>query len=175
MHKIDSPNADASNEFRDGDPILGQDATEVWSKFLNTIQRELVAIPVAAGIALDDEDDTQVLQGILALVAAMFGGVAGANGYLTLPGGIIIQWGIISPASHMISYDFGWVNYPVPFPNNAFCVIPALLTSETAALMDNFIGVRGASSAAFRLQAGTNLQDTSSTRVFGAYWLAIGN
>ena len=64
MHKIDSPNADSNNEFTNGDPAFGIEATEVWSKWLNSIQRELVALVLAAGLTLDDQDDTQILQAV---------------------------------------------------------------------------------------------------------------
>ncbi len=69
MHKIDSPSATGENEFTDGDSASGILATEVWSKWLNMMQRELVAICAAAGITLDDANDAQVLEAIGKLMA----------------------------------------------------------------------------------------------------------
>jgi len=71
MHKIDAPDATGANEFRDGDAALGLLATVVWSKWLNTVQRELVAVVESEGIALDDADDVQMLEAIAAKVAAV--------------------------------------------------------------------------------------------------------
>lgn len=44
MHKIDAPHATADNEFTDGSPSTGIEATELISKWFNTVQRELVAL-----------------------------------------------------------------------------------------------------------------------------------
>jgi microcystin-dependent protein len=70
MHKIDSPDATAGNEFSDGDPALGTLSTVLWAKWHNTLQRELVAIVAAAGISLSDADDNQVLEAIQAFLTA---------------------------------------------------------------------------------------------------------
>ena len=70
MHKIDSPNATGAGEFTDGDELLGVEATEVWSKWLNTVQRELIAILTAAGIAPSAANDAQVTAAINVLLAA---------------------------------------------------------------------------------------------------------
>jgi len=63
MHKIDAPGHD-SNEFTDGDIGTGTPPTQLWSKWCNTVQRELVNLVQAAGLTLSDTDDTQVLQAI---------------------------------------------------------------------------------------------------------------
>ncbi len=70
MHKIDSPNATGAGEFTDGDDGLGILATEVWSKWLNTIQREVIAPVEFVEMELSDEDDTQLLQAMQAMIAA---------------------------------------------------------------------------------------------------------
>ncbi len=67
MHKIDSDGATDENEFTDGDPASGIVATAVWAKWLNTVQRELLAILTAGGVTPDDADDGQVLQALRAL------------------------------------------------------------------------------------------------------------
>lgn len=62
VHKIDAANATAANEFASGP--LGGTGTVVGPKWLNMVQRELVALVEAAGIALDDADDGQVLDAL---------------------------------------------------------------------------------------------------------------
>jgi hypothetical protein len=73
MHKIDAPNADGANEFTDGDSALGLLATVLWSKWLNTVQRELVAVVEGAGLTLSDANDAQVLAAIQTLLTAHSG------------------------------------------------------------------------------------------------------
>ena len=70
MHKIDAPHATASNEFTDGNPALGIEATELIAKWFNTVQRELVALVQYAGLTLSDIDDDQITEAITALLSA---------------------------------------------------------------------------------------------------------
>lgn len=69
MHKIDSTGATVDNEFTDGNPLTGTPATVVGAKWLNTLQRELVAILAAASITPDDGNDAQVLAAITSLIS----------------------------------------------------------------------------------------------------------
>ena len=64
MHRIDAPGATATNEFTDGDPVNAIPATTLWSKWLNTLQRELANLVEGLGLTLDQADDTQVLTSI---------------------------------------------------------------------------------------------------------------
>ncbi len=48
------------------------------------------------------------------------------NGYQYLPGGIIIQWGQVSPTADLTS-----VGFPLQFPNNCFVVIPTGYTNDS--------------------------------------------
>lgn len=70
MHKIDSPHSTSSNEFTDGNPTLGIEATELIAKWFNTVQRELVALVQFAGLTLSDIDDDQITEAITALLSA---------------------------------------------------------------------------------------------------------
>jgi hypothetical protein len=70
MHKIDSPDATGANEFTDGDSALGVLSTVLWSKWLNTVQRELVAVVASAGLTLSAANDAQVIAAIQALIGA---------------------------------------------------------------------------------------------------------
>lgn len=69
MHKIDTTGATEDNEFTDGNPLTGTPATVVGAKWLNTLQREMIAILVEAGITPDDSVDDQVLQAIIVIAA----------------------------------------------------------------------------------------------------------
>lgn len=60
MHKIDTPGADAANEFTSGNPFAAIPATIVGHEWLNAIQRELVKVVEDEGLALDKNDDTQL-------------------------------------------------------------------------------------------------------------------
>lgn len=59
--------ANANGEWTEGNPAAGLDATLIKSGWLNTIQRELIAIVLGAGITLNTNDDSQVLKAIKAL------------------------------------------------------------------------------------------------------------
>jgi len=77
MHKIDGPGATVGNEWTEGNPAGGIPATTVTDDFMNTIQRELVEVVEGAGLTLNKPDDTQVRQGIQALIAS--GGGSGSD------------------------------------------------------------------------------------------------
>lgn len=79
MHKIDAPHATPENEFTDGNPSTGIEATELLAKFFNTVQRELVAVVESAGLTLNDLDDDQLLEAITTILAS--------HGNLTSPHG----------------------------------------------------------------------------------------
>ncbi len=67
MHKIDTDTA-VNSEFTDGVPESGQPATRLNAKWFNTIQRELCNIVMKAGMALSENDDGQVLDGIIGYI-----------------------------------------------------------------------------------------------------------
>lgn len=62
--------ANGAGEFTQGQPGTGVDATIIAVPWLNTVQRELINVLVAAGIALNPADDAQVLKAIKALQEA---------------------------------------------------------------------------------------------------------
>ena len=68
MHKIDGPGATEDNEFTEGNPVTGTPPTQVTAKWLNSVQREVVAVIEAAGLTLDEEDDGQLLAAINILI-----------------------------------------------------------------------------------------------------------
>ncbi|CNK06626.1 bacteriophage tail fiber protein [Yersinia frederiksenii] len=64
MQKIgDIPNtrADSNGEFTDGNVAAGVPPTTLPAEWFNTLQRELIKVVQDGGLALDPNDDTQVL------------------------------------------------------------------------------------------------------------------
>lgn len=59
-----------SGEWRPGNPASGQQATPMLAAWFNMLQRELVGLVTGAGIALDKQDEGQVLKSIRALALA---------------------------------------------------------------------------------------------------------
>ncbi|WP_397458215.1 hypothetical protein AB3464_25235 [Pseudomonas asplenii] len=69
MQKIgdSTPTANGAGEFTRGQPGSGIDATVITPEWLNSIQREVIAVLVGAGIEVDPKDDGQLLAAINAL------------------------------------------------------------------------------------------------------------
>lgn len=51
-------------EWRSGNPASGQQATPMLAAYFNMVQRELVSVVESAGVELDKDDDSQLLQAI---------------------------------------------------------------------------------------------------------------
>lgn len=87
MQKIgdSTTTANAAGEYIEGSPAAGVDATLIRSEWLNTIQRELIAVVAGAGLVLDTEDDSQVFKAVRLLMQANEGNfgvdVGTANSY----------------------------------------------------------------------------------------------
>ena len=69
----------ASNLYTEGNPASGIPATVVGAEEMNNIQEELCNVVEAAGITLDGEVFTQLLQGLNVLIAQGGGGVSTPN------------------------------------------------------------------------------------------------
>ena len=70
MQKIgqSTSSANAAGEFTSGSPGAGVDATQITVAWLNSIQRELVAVVAGSGLSLDPAKDDQVLDALRVLV-----------------------------------------------------------------------------------------------------------
>lgn len=91
MHRIDSSTATPDNRFTEGDPTIPVPATTVTDDWLNAVQEEAVAIILAAGMALDKNNNAQVLAAIQKLIADKTGiAKVGVNG-LVNPDGVTIR------------------------------------------------------------------------------------
>lgn len=81
------PAAGAEKFFTEGDAGLGVPATTVDAWWLNMLQEELRALIVTGGgLAPDKADNTQVLQAIQAMIAAIPGGTLAGLSDVTLAG-----------------------------------------------------------------------------------------
>ncbi|WP_336726345.1 phage tail protein [Achromobacter ruhlandii] len=56
--------------FANGDPIAGVPATDLQAEWFDALQEEVAAVAENGGVALDPDDNTQLLQGIQRLIAA---------------------------------------------------------------------------------------------------------
>lgn len=79
MHRIDA-DGNILGQFTDGNPAIGQRATQVDAAYLNSVQEELSYVIEQAGIVLDKEDTTQLRQALVALITGLIGGGGGGGG-----------------------------------------------------------------------------------------------
>lgn len=91
----------------------------------------------------------------------------GVNGYSYLPGGIIIQWGVV--ASTALS---GTANFNIPFPNQCFNI---QLTTVTSAVSNHANGIYIVGAVTSSNTFFTWNQADPATAQTGFLWLAIGN
>lgn len=77
MHRIDTPGS-VDGRFNDGNPAVGQQATQLLSDWFNDIQENMCHAIEESGIVLDKGDETQLLSAILALISGVVGTGGGA-------------------------------------------------------------------------------------------------
>lgn len=97
--------------------------------------------------------------------------LAATNGYTFLPGGILVQWGLALATKNVLTTTL-FVTDNKDFPNACFSVFaqPAATGAQasdycTIQMQDSSISTTGFSF----------YMNTTSSRFFGIYWLAIGN
>ena len=90
------------------------------------------------------------------------GQLLGANGYIKLPGGLIIQWGVIDTSAGAAALTF-----PIPFPNAVFQVLGVCAVTANIVCVVQAQTVSGASLLSHIGSTGAGV----STPV---RWLAVG-
>jgi len=85
---------------------------------------------------------------------------AASDGYVKLPGGIIIQWGYVSSIA---SGSGTFISYPISFPNHAYSVTITSVNSGGGGTVD--IGTPNTS----------GFEAYASVNGSAGYWMAIGN
>lgn len=101
----------------------------------------------------------------------LLGGVpsAVANGYTFLPGGLILQWGTVSP---VVNQTLTPVNFNTNMPNNVFCVI---VTEKRTNSPNNVDTVYINSSSSGTPGTFSYYATTTGTGFASFSWIAIGN
>lgn len=87
----------------------------------------------------------------------------GANGYITIPGGIILQWGSTTAVTNSSSTS---VSFPLTF-TNIFSLQATIVTSDNSTI--RFSILNNATTTGF-----TTTQ-TNSSHFTNLYWFAVGN
>jgi len=95
---------------------------------------------------------------------------ATANGVTTLPGGLILQYGVIPiiPDTHTHTYNFNATANNITFPNNCFSIVLNPIRADNPGTFDG-INIHSFNAASLTYQTTSNLNVTSAT------FIAIGN
>jgi hypothetical protein len=99
-------------------------------------------------------------------------GQGGFNGYTTLPGGLMLQWGYLASTTSSSFTQLNFNKFNIPFPNQCFNVWTQPYSSGSVPNSQATVAIRGS----------TVDQDgfewvfvTNSGSYNGFYWAAIGN
>lgn len=120
---------------------------------------------IDAGIVNNAAVTPDVLAGLLNLADKSIG----ANGYIKLQNGLIIQWG--TGAGFTLgagTVDSGFT-YPIAFPTAVFVTVPTFIAVNSG---DLSLSVLSQTTSGFTLRSNNA---GSSQSVGGHYWIAIGN
>lgn len=139
MKLIDHATATVDLEFTEGNPGTGTPATRVTAQWLNVLQEEIANVVEGAGDTLDQTgvNRSQLFDAIETLIAGAaatyasdaeaFAGTVNnksltpsnfgtksfsGSGYQKLPGGLILQWGLVTPSGGNAT-----ITFPIAFPN----------------------------------------------------------
>lgn len=77
MHRVDTSGS-VSGRFQDGNPAVGQQATQLGSAWCNDVQENLCKVIEEAGFTLEKGNADQLLAAIIALIAGVVGDGSGA-------------------------------------------------------------------------------------------------
>lgn len=77
MHRVDTPGS-VDGRFQDGNPAIGQQATQLLAAWFNDVQETLAHVIEAQGMTLEKGDETQLRDAIIALIAGVVGDGSGA-------------------------------------------------------------------------------------------------
>ncbi len=156
--------------FKDGNVGLGIAATQFNAAICNNVQEEIVRVVEAAGITLNGTVYTQ----LLAALSAGWGIAKshGENGYQSLPGGLILQWG--QNAQVTTAAGFQTITFPIAFPASVYTIV--LSNGDAGAIADAWPSVilsattlSSFTTAAYR----SNGSPVASTS-FRVNWFAVG-
>lgn len=97
MHRIDTPGSIAG-QFQDGNPAVGQQATQLLAAWFNDLQENIVHVIEQAGFDLSKGNGAQLYESIIALIAGVVGAGGGAvpTTRLVSSGGLVTGGGNLS-------------------------------------------------------------------------------
>jgi hypothetical protein len=78
MHKVDAP-GHLNNEFSDGNPLTGQEATMVDAAFMNAIMYEIINVILFAEMTLEKGTNTQLRDAIISIATGGGSSVAASG------------------------------------------------------------------------------------------------
>ncbi|MGG5811483.1 gp53-like domain-containing protein [Falsiroseomonas sp. CW058] len=121
------PAAGTEGFFTNGNPGGGVPATVIPDWFLNMLQEELRAVVVAGGLTPSKTVWTQLRDALAVLYGG--GGSLGGNGWQRLPGGLIVQWGLVTTptAAGQNINATQTVTLPTTFPTGALRALVSLI------------------------------------------------
>jgi hypothetical protein len=91
-------------------------------------------------------------------------------GYMKFPGGLIIQWGRVTPSS-----GTGTVTFPITFPNAVFSVVATITNAPTATNSFVVVGTRSITTSGFETRHRFQVGAGNGNGTEPADWIAIGN
>lgn len=147
-----------------GNPVGGVPATKPGAWWFHMITEELRAIVTAAGLAPDHAVLNQVLQGLPAALASRpeMARSLGLSGYQKLPGGLILQWGVVtSNAMGDVA-----ITFPIAFPTAALRMFLGTVSSGDG---------RFSRASGSMLTTGTSIRQQTNLSSQACDWLVIGN
>lgn len=100
-----------------GSAVAGIVPSNIDPFLQNAIADELCGIVLAGGVALDKNNNAQVLPVLRTMFG--FGGSSGTSGWQRLAGGVILQWSFGTTVSGAQDPRY----FPLTFPNACFAVV----------------------------------------------------
>lgn len=144
------------------DPAQITDIGQLYTKTVTFNGKTDAALFYRSGTTLSSSNS-------LTQITAPKGTSASANGYAFLPGGIVMQWGIIN-SPPMPSGTTTPLSFNINFPNNCFNIQMTLIndgSTTNAQVMSIRIGSVSTSGFSWNYTGGSAYR--------GFYWVAIGN
>jgi hypothetical protein len=151
---------------------LVSDGVGAWVLLRPDIPAATSAVAGISRFASAAETDAGSLANVAVTPAAL--GISArsfaASGYQRLPGGLIIQWGSVAPASRPLESSVV-VTFPIAFPTTVYTVIPTVVWDGVLNELDMHAGTATPSLTQVTLLTGNH---QAATRTFGWFWSAIG-
>lgn len=125
MHRVDTPGS-VAGLFQDGNPLVGQQATQLLADWHNDVQENIAHVIEQAAIALVKGDHTQLYDALVALIAGVVGtGGGSVPTTLTVTGGGLVTGGGALTVDRILSVIAATVPEVTAQVRNDVAVTPA--------------------------------------------------